>query len=345
MSRRKYRVIQWATGNTGRRSLEAVIRHRDLDLVGLWVSAQAKVGKDAGAIAGLPATGVIASNSVDEMIALDADCVLYMRQGIDWDEVCRILASGKNIVTTRGEFHSPAFMRPERRERIEAACAKGNSSIHSTGSTPGFITEALPIPLLALSRSLECLTIHEYADMATHDSPDMMFRIVGFGSPPEAFDERKVNHVKRALGGSLSQLFDAIGLPLDEITAHGEMAPAARDITLAAGTVRAGTAAAQRTVIEGMHNGRRVLRFIINWYCSTDIVPQDWDLRESGWRVMVEGDTPLKVDISFPVSAERYPLVAPGYTAHPAVNAVPAVCDAPPGIRTSMDLHVIPHFA
>jgi len=30
--------------------------------------------------------------------------------------------------------------------------------------------------------------------------------------------------------------------------------------------------------------------------------------------------------------------LSPGYTAHRAVNAVPVVCDAPPGIRTTVDL-------
>ena len=62
------------------------------------------------------------------------------------------------------------------------------------------------------------------------------------------------------------------------------------------------------------------------------------ELRETGWRVQVDGDTPLDVDIRFPVPVERYASVSPGYTAHRAVNAVPAVCAAGPGIRTTIDL-------
>src|SRR4051794_15152489 len=96
-SGKKYRVIQWATGNIGSRALKTTIEHPEYELVGLYVSSPEKAGKDAGELVGLPATGVKASNSAAELIALDADCVLYMRQGIDWDEVCAILESGKNI--------------------------------------------------------------------------------------------------------------------------------------------------------------------------------------------------------------------------------------------------------
>jgi len=147
-----------------------------MDLVGAWVSSPGKIGKDAGDLVGLPATGVIASNSEDVMIALDADCVLHIRQGIDWDGVCRILASGKNIVTTRGEFHGPSMMNPARREMVEAACVAGTTSIYSTG----FSTEALIISLLAMSRRHECLTIDEFGDCSSRDSPDMLFNIMGF---------------------------------------------------------------------------------------------------------------------------------------------------------------------
>ena len=119
-SRRKYRVVQWATGNVGTRSLRGVIEHPNMELVGLYVSSPEKAGLDAARLAerdvgfkgAIADTGVLSTNNVDEIIALDADCVLYMRQGINYDELCRLLASGKNIVTTRGEFHHPRTMDP-----------------------------------------------------------------------------------------------------------------------------------------------------------------------------------------------------------------------------------------
>lgn len=335
---RRYRVIQWATGNIGSRALRTVIEHPALDLVGLWVSSDDKRGKDAGTLAGLEPCGVIATGAVDDLVAMEADCVLYMRQGTDIDELCRLLASGKNVVTTRGDFHHPPAMDPAARDKIEAACRTGNSSIYSTGSSPGFVTEALPIPLLSLVRRLDCLTIDEYGDVSSRNSPDLLFNIMGFGRVPSAFDPRQIEHVKGDFAGSLAQLADATGIVIDCWEAVGEMGAAIGDIVIAAGTIPAGTVAAQRITISGMRDGKPVLRFRANWYCSRDIDQPDWRLRESGWRIRVDGDTPVEVDIRFPVAPEDYAAFTPGLTAHRAVNAIAAVCDAPPGIRTTADM-------
>jgi len=342
----KYRVIQWATGNVGTRALRSVIEHPQMELVGLWVSSAAKVGKDAGDLAGAGhETGVQATNSAADLIALDADCVLYMRQGLDWDELCAILASGKNVITTRGDFHYPAMIAPENRARVEEACREGNSSVYSTGSSPGFITEAFVIPLLSLARRHELLTIDEYADVSSRNSPEMLFQVMGFGQPMAPFDQRRAEHLKGDFGSSLSQIGEAIGLPIDEIEAAGELSATKQTLQIAAGTVEAGTVGAMRTTITCKHKGRDVLRFRANWYVTTDIEDQDWNLRESGWRVQTAGDTPLLVDVHFPVPEEDYAAFTPGLTAHRPVNAIPVVCAAPAGIRTTSDLpQIIPAF-
>jgi hypothetical protein len=335
---RRYRVVQWATGNIGRRALQAVIEHPALDLVGLWVHSDAKAGRDAGALCGLGPTGVTATNDVDEILALGADCVLYMPSGTDVDVLDRLLASGTNVVTTRGDFHRPASMDPGVRARIEEACRVGRVSIHSTGSSPGFISEALPLVLTSVQRRLECLTIEEFADLSSRDSPELLFGLMGFGADPAAFDPRRLGqHGVAGFGASLRLLADALGLPLDDVEGTAAVAACRQSTTIAAGTIDAGRVAAQRFEVTGVRGGRALLRFRAMWYCTTDLEPA-WDLRETGWHVLVDGDTPLDVDIRFPVSPDRYAAVSPGYTAHRAVNAVPFVCEAPPGIRTTVDL-------
>lgn len=346
MAQRKYKVIQWATGNVGTRGLRTVIEHPELDLVGLWVSSEGKVGRDAGELAGTHPTGVIATNSVADLVAMQADCVLYMRQGVDWNEVCSILESGKNIVTTRGEFHNPKMMDQDARARVEEACLKGGVSLYSTGSSPGFSTEALLIPLLSMQRRLDCVTIDEFGDVSSRNSPQMLFQQMGFGAAMGPYNQARADHLKRDFGNSLSTIADAIGLPFDEVVAFGELAPMTEDVDIAAGRVGKGTVGAMRTTIAGLRNGKPVLQLRPNWYVSRNVEAADWNLRESGWRIAIEGDTPLTVDIAFPVSAEDYPAYTPGLTAHRAVNAIPIVCEAESGIRTTVDLpQVIPHFA
>ncbi len=332
-----YRVVQWATGNIGLRSLRSVIEHPDLELVGLYVYADAKAGRDAGELCDIAPVGVTATQDVEEIVALQPDCVLYMGDRTDVDVLCRLLESGANVVTTRSELHHPASIDPPVRERLEAACQRGGSSLHSTGSSPGFITEALPIVLTSLQRRLDRVTIDEFADLTSRNSPELLFGLMGFGKEPSAFDPGRWAHGAASFGPSLRVLAEALGMPLDAVESTGEVATARQNIEIAAGTIDAGTVAAQRMIVSGLRDGEPLLQMRTNWYCGTDIEPS-WDLRESGWRVLVEGDTPLAVDIRFPVAPEHYAATTPGLTAHRPVNAVPYVCAASPGIRTITDL-------
>jgi hypothetical protein len=334
------RVVQWATGNIGSRSLRHVIEHPALDLAGVYVTSAAKAGLDAADLCGLDAkTGVIATSDIDEIVALGADCVLYMPAACDVDEVTSLLASGANIVTTRGEFHHPASMDPAIRARVEAACEPWGTSIHSTGSSPGFITEALPIVLASIQRRLGSLRISEYADLSRRNSPDLLFNIMGFGKSPEHFDPRRFGYGAISFGPSLRLTAEALGLPLDDVTSTGEVAVARESLTIAAGVIEAGTVAAQRMVVSGLRKGTELIRFCANWYCGTDLaVESPWDLRETGWNVFVDGDAPLDIDIRFAFPLERMGDMTPGYTANRAVNAIPYVVAAGPGIRTTADL-------
>lgn len=331
------KVVQWATGNIGTRSLAAVIDHPSLELVGLLVHNPEKVGRDAGELCGTAPTGVIATARRDDIVALGADCVLHMPRSLNVDDVCALLAGGSNVVTTCGAFHHPDSLDPAVRDRVEAACRAGGTTIHSTGSSPGFITEAVPLVLTSIQRRLDRLTIDEFADLSSRDSPDLLFDIMGFGRAPAAFDEGRVTHLRDAFGPSLRLLADTLSLPLDDVEAHGEIAITPDGVDISAGSLPPGSVAGMRTTVSGMRNGSELIRFRANWYCTTDL-DVEWDLQATGWRVNVEGDTPLDVALHFPVSPERMADTTPGYTAHRAVNAVAVVCAADPGIRTTADL-------
>lgn len=333
-----YRVVQWATGNVGTRALRCVIEHPRLRLAGLYVHSETKQGRDAGELCGLAPLGVKATRDIEEILALNADCVLYMQQGCDFDDICRILASGASIVTTRTEFNNPAALDPAVRARIEEACARGNSAIHATGSSPGFITEALPLVLTSLQRRLDVLRINEFANLAPRNSPELLFQVMGFGQAPDPRrDAGRAHHLRQAFAPSLQLVAEALGLSFDSVEAQGDVALASRNMQIAAGELTAGTVAAQRATVTGLYRGKPLMSFKATWYCGVDI-EADWDLRGDGWHVEIEGDVPLDVAIRFPVSPERWPLVSPGLTAHRAVNAISHVCAAAPGIRTTVDL-------
>ncbi len=333
-----YRVVQWATGNIGTKSLQAIIGHPDLELVGVLVYSAAKAGRDGGELGRVDPVGVSATTSIEDVLELKPDCVVYMADRADIDALCRLLESGINVVTTRREFHRPASMDPAVRERVEEACRRGSATLHSTGSSPGFISEAVPLVLASVQRRLDLLTISEFADMSSRNSPEMIFDLMGFGRDPAHFDPRAMaHHGGITFSASLGVLADAISMPLDGVESSASVAMATEAVEIAAGRIEAGTVAAQRMEVTGLHEGRPLLRFRANWYLTRKVEPA-WDLRETGWRLEVEGDVPLDVEIHFPVRPEEWADTSPGVTAHRPVNAVPYVCRAEAGIRTSTDL-------
>jgi 4-hydroxy-tetrahydrodipicolinate reductase len=340
-----YRVVQWATGNIGSRALRAVIQDPNLTLAGVYVTSPEKAGRDAGDLCGVSPTGVAATNDIAEVLELGADCVLYMPLLPKPDEMVQLLESGANVVTTTGGLHHVGSMDPVLRERIEAACTKGGSSIHSTGSSPGFITEAVPLVLASIQRRLDHLVIDEFADLSRRNSPDLLFTIMGYGKEPSTFDPQRFAFGAHSFGPSLRLVAEALGRPLDTVHSTGEVALATKDIHIAAGTIPAGTVAAQRMVVSGQRDGRELITFRATWYCSPE-VEQAWDVRPSGWHLVVKGDAPLDVDVRLDVPIEQMADLSPGFTANRAVNAIPFVCAAAPGIRTTKDLpYIIPNLA
>jgi len=341
VAERRFRVVQWATGNIGTRALREVIRHPSLELVGVLVYDPAKVGVDAGTLCGEEPVGVAATDDPSAIVALHADCVLHMPRHFVLDDVVALLESGSNVVTTRGELLAGGHRLGEAaRARVLDACACGNTSVYATGSSPGFITDALPFALLSLQRRVDSIEIAEFADLSRRDSPHMVFRQMGFGQPPEAFDPRRASALLAEFGPALDDLAAAAGRPVDDWASDGEVAVTRAATTIAAGEIPAGTVGAQRTAMVGRSRGDEVVRFTVNWYCTTDVDPA-WDLRGTGWRVQIHGDAPLDVTLAFPIPLDELGSFTPAYTANRPVNAIPYVCAAAPGILATAGLPAI----
>lgn len=340
MAARNYRVAQWGTGNVGLKALRAVIEHPQMQLVALQVFSKAKEGRDAGELCGGGQTGVLASRDIEGIIAARPDCVIYMPDHPEPNDMCRMLESGINIATACIGFNHRESIQSAERISLEAACLRGQSSLYSTGSSPGWSTEIMPLALLAMQRRLDCLTITDYADMATRNSPEMIFRQLGFGADPATMDAHRPVGTAASTPPTFRAVADAIGLPLDDVATTIEYAVTLRRETIAAGIVEAGTIGALRMGVIGKRNGKPLLRRFSTWFVVRDLDPQ-WELRDSGWRMQVEGDTSLDVSIAFNVAEEKYASYSPGLTAHPVINAAPYVCDAKPGILQTSDLPMI----
>ncbi len=348
-----YRIIQWGTGNVGRHALRTIVERPDFTLAGVRVYDPAKVGADAGLLIGGPATGVLATDDPDEILGLDADCVCYTALGSTFenrdkplDDICRILASGKNVVSSAVEHQ--AYLLPDfqlagagtnARERLTAACAHGGSTFFHVGINPGFAMDLWPITMTRLSRRIDRLTATEVVDMKTYTSSHMVRDIFGFGSPPGPTPLDKLigdDVYESAYYLSIRQLADAIGFTVDEVRYTRETAVADTPFTIATGPVEAGTVAAMRFRFDGYHQGRVLVTLEFVWRVSDEVAP-DWPTGDSRWLLSVEGDPTISSEFRLATTYDAGRAVSLA-VATLLLNAVPVVCTAPPGLLNNLTL-------
>jgi 4-hydroxy-tetrahydrodipicolinate reductase len=339
-----FRVLQWSTGNVGRASLRAVLAHPELELAGVFAHGPEKKGVDVGSLLGRDEVGIRVTNDLEAALSLDVDCVLHMPlpsqrygddPGRDLDHLCRMLRAGLNVVTTVGYVY-PRAHGDEVVERLEAACAGGQVSVHGTGTNPGWLAELLPLVMTGLSERIDRISVLESTDFSFYPSRDVIFEMMGLGSSPEHFEassERYVDWLSGLFRESLWMLADGLALDLEEETRSVDLALAEEASEIAAGRIEPGTIAAQRFRWAGKAGGqeRIVLEAV---YRATATVAPEW--AAPGCKVQIEGRPRLLLDLG-----DGWISNALAATAMHAVHAVPHVCRAEPGIRTFLDLPLI----
>jgi 4-hydroxy-tetrahydrodipicolinate reductase len=343
-SAHRYRVVQWSSGNVGRHAIRLVAGRDNLELVGLYVTNPAKRGEDAGTVAGLGALGVAATSEIEEILGQDADVVIHTPlpsmvygddPGADVDIFCRLLASGKNVITTVGYMY-PQIYGPAVMDRLEEACAKGGTSFHGTGLNPGWMGDLFPLVLAGCAGTVDQISVREISNFQFYPSPEIMFDMMGFGRTVADFEETAERH-KAWLDGlfteSVQMVADGLEAPVDGVSSQRELATAPHDLETAAGVVAEGTVAGQRWRWAATMGDADVVVHETVWRMHTDVAP-DWPVGSHS--VTVQGSPRLHVE--FPPSFMADGLLA---TAAHAVNAIAYVCPAPPGVRTFLDLPLI----
>jgi len=265
---------------------------------------------------------------------MEADCVAYMPRNTSLDEVCALLENGKNVVTTAFLFY-PKALPAEDLARLEAACEKGQSTVHGAGLNPGWISGVLPLVMSGMSRKLEHIRLQERADWSFYESTHITFDNMCFGGPLENVSE-EANDFIRFNSGIFKEMIwmlgDKLNAGLEEVTAEVEVLPAPRDAVIFERELKAGTVGAQRWLWSGKRGGKSLI---------------ERPNPDMGWTMTLEGDPSQKVhflnlasftkDVPFP----EHVRAASVATAMHAVNAIPAVCAAKPGIATMADLPLV----
>jgi len=348
-----HRVIQWGTGNVGVPSLRHVIRHPDLDLVGVHAHSLAKQGQDAAVLCGLEEpTGILATSDVDALLALEPDVVVYTIKGETRPhevipELERILSAGVNVVSTAMIFLvHPAHADASIREPLEKACAQGGATLYVNGIDPGFSGDVLPITALQLADQIEEVRVQELVDYSTYEDPEFTGVSFGFGRPESYTPPLALPGVLRAgWGGMVSILAREIGIELDEIVERFERCFAHEAFDTPMMHVAKDTCSAVRFELEGRVDGRSVIVTEHVNRLHDDVAPH-WPTppvgRSGVHRCIVRGNPSVQLDCFVTGEDGDHNTGGVQATAMRVINAIPAVCAHGAGLVDTFDLPYTP---
>ncbi|MEX5711340.1 dihydrodipicolinate reductase [Parafrankia sp. FMc6] len=301
-----------------------MVGHPVLDLVGCYAYSPHKVGRDVGELCGLAPIGVTATDDLEALLALAPDCVSYMAYRPNFDHLERILESGVNIVSTMYMMAGFGYGE-EATHRLRDACLRGGSSLYASGIYPGHA------PMVALAASAMCSRIERLSILESLDikgyANEQMFRAQGFDLHP---DDPTASQACEAACGSFKDqipvLARAFGLPIDRVGFRVEFATANQDTDLGFMPVRKGHIAGFKGTVSGDRNGRPLIECSFVWKLGEDMTP-NWPVTH-GYVIDLDGDPGVRVRLE--PQGEHFDGTTT--TAMPAVNAIPQVCAAPPGI-------------
>jgi hypothetical protein len=348
------RIIQFSTGNVGVHALRSIIERPDLELVGVHARGRDKVGRDAADLCGIDRrTGVLATDDIDALIALNADCVVYTSQAETRPhdalaEMSRFLRAGTNLVGTSFVW----LVAPEQadtwlREPLARACSEGDTTLYINGIDPGFSGDTLVYTALSLTARATAIVVQEIFDYGSYDDAEFTGVSFGFGTAPDHTPVMFSPGVLASMwGAQVRSLAADLGIELDEVRERVEKWVTPTPIECTMMTVEPGTVAAVRFAVEGVRGGE-VLITMEHVNRLTDAAAPDWPYPPDGHpgvhRVRVEGSPGVEINTHVGVSGIDHNQGGVIATAARAVNVIHAVCQAPSGILAAHDLRPTDH--
>jgi 4-hydroxy-tetrahydrodipicolinate reductase len=343
------RVFQVATGNVGSEMIKRIAAHPDLELIGLHCYSPDKIGRDAGEIVGLEPNGVIATGTVEEIIAAKPDVLTFHGVFPDEDLYVKVLEAGINIVTTadwitgwhRDTNHPHPSGRPVS-EVLAAAAANGGSTFYGTGMNPG-VNQILGVVCSADVAEIDNVTTIESVDVSCHHSADT-WKEVGYGLPVD--DPRlpgMLEKYTRVFADSVLLMADCFDVQLDEVTFSYELGACTKDVDLGWYQLPKGSLGGNYIKYQGMVGGVPKIETHLEWQMTPHTDPS-WDIKGC-YITQIMGDPCVYnkhmifpkpgVDLSDPTSFASIGMTVTGL---PALNAIKSVVAAPAGLLTSADL-------
>ena len=321
------KVLHFGLGPIGAAIVKQIAARQGFKIVGAIDIDPAKVGRDLGDVVGLPKRiGVkISGDAAKALKAAKPDVVVLCTSSSVkkvLPQIETILKAKAAIVTTTEELSYPGYTHIRQARQIHTMAKKAKVGVLGTGVNPGFAMDALPIALTAVCERVERISVNRVQDARIRRLPFQ--QKIGAGLTTEQFqkkvDDGSVRHV--GLTESIAMIADSLGWTLDRIT--DDIQPKLATVTISSEFLAVDPGYVCGIIQDGVgfRKGEPVIKLHMEAYLGS---PETYD------SVEIEGSPRLSMKIAGGIHGD----VA---TASIAVNMIPKVLHAPPGLHTMRDL-------
>jgi hypothetical protein len=338
-----YRISVWGPGGLGAPTIREVLALPELELAAVYAYSETKIGEDAGHVVGVEPCSVKITGDRETFMNTRADCVIYIARDYgDYrsdPDIIELLERGFNVITPL-PYHYPKLRGQAVVEALDSACQKGKSVLYATGINPGFMFERLAMTATGMVNDVKHIKFEEYFDCVTQESVEML-ELFGMGATLEAAEQNET--VALLAENYLKQEFyaagDMVGMPIDRVvrTSHHQVAREdMNDLLLPIRKGRVALISYKWVAYSGEH---ALYSTQIYWYITERMRPDDVPTQDF-YRVTVEGRPSMRLSIELQASIENNQRLFPRFPTEPAyygtviplIQAIPAVCEARPGI-------------
>jgi hypothetical protein len=325
--KKKIRAVQYGVGPIGAAIVRLMKQKNAIEIIGAIDSDPAKAGRDLGDVVGAADApwGVEISGSAEAALGESPDVVVHSTSTLlpsVMDQLTACLAAESCVVSTCEELAYPYRKYPELTAKLDSEAKTWGVALIGTGVNPGFVMDKLLITLSAASQEIESVRAVRVVDASKRRLP--LQKKVGAGMSVDEFRAQvqsgAIKH--HGLPESVAMVSDALGLAVDDISETIEPVVARKRVQTPFLEVASGEVAGVHQIARGLAGSAEKIYMELQMFVGA---------AESGDTLEITGEP----NVTLTIPGGTHGDIA---TASVVVNCIPAILDAPAGLRTSRDL-------
>ena len=326
------RIVQIGMGPLGIKIAKMIAERKGVTTVAAVDINPALQAKDLGELCGSPANDVRIESDLAAAVKRTRPDIAVLTTVSDVQRIANqvkaIVELGLPIVSTCEELSHPWDEAPEQAQKMDEWAKANQVAILGTGVNPGFLMDALPTFLTAVSQGVEQITVRRYQDAQFRRIPFQ--QKIGAGLSLAAFEEKKKAGTLRHVGltESMQMIARRMGWQLDKTEDVISPVIAETQIETEAMTIPKGYAVGVRQVGRAFVDGE--VKIELQFQAAVGEA-------ESFDEISIAGQPNIQSRIAGGVNGD----IATGAI---TINAIPRVLEASPGLKTMMEISPVSYF-